>query len=66
MRVGWVDKEDEYLYSSASNYKGLPAFIAVDWIGRCSCKLHLEWEIYIFFSVPFAIKIECVHGLPDK
>ena len=41
--AGWVDKVDAYLYSSASNYKGLPAFIAVDWIGRCSLQLHPEW-----------------------
>lgn len=34
VRAGWVEKEDEYLYGSASNYTGLPAFIAVDWIGR--------------------------------
>ena len=44
VRAGWVDKEDEYLYSSASNYTGLPAFIAVDWIGRCS-KIHPEWRM---------------------
>ena len=32
VRAGWVDKEEEYLYSSARNYCGLPALIEVDLI----------------------------------
>ena len=30
VRAGWVDKEEEYLYSSARNYTGLPALIEVE------------------------------------
>lgn len=32
VRAGWVDKTDEYLYSSARNYSDLPALIEVDFI----------------------------------
>jgi len=32
VRTGWVDKEEDYLYSSARNYMGRPGLIDVELI----------------------------------
>jgi hypothetical protein len=32
VRAGWVEKDEDYLYSSARNYSGLNAMIEVDFI----------------------------------
>ena len=31
VRAGWVESPEEYLYSSARNYSGLPGLIEIDY-----------------------------------
>ena len=40
VRAGWVEKAEDYMYSSARNYADLPGLIDVDFIRWSSCKLY--------------------------